>query len=395
MRNTNIDQCIKCSICNAYCPVLQATGLFPGPKLSGPDAERFRQEKNTILPDWLEHCAYCKICEMVCPHDVPIPELHIRSRMAWRKKAKPSFRDWLLGHSYFIGRLGSWAAPLSNLVVGRAFFRWLLDRGLGIDHRAQMPLYRRQTFEKWFQARRSPSGQPLAYFYGCYTNYFDPTLGQAVVEVLEKNGFRLILPPQECCGLPLLGNGLYDLAAKLGEKNLKSLKKNVAAGIEVVFSSPSCGMTLKQEYERILNLPEASSLTEHLIEISQFLLQLHEEGSLNLDFKKLKDTYYYHVPCHLRALRVGLPAMELLSLIPGLKIIELPEGCCGLAGTYGFKREKYAVAREVGDNLFKSIQNLKAKMVISDCEACRMQISHHTGVKTFHPLQILRRAYRE
>ncbi len=108
-----------------------------------------------------------------------------------------------------------------------------------------------------------------------------------------------------------------------------------------------------------------------------------------------KETYYYHVPCHLRALQVGLPASERPSLIPGLRVKELPEGSCGLAGTYGYKREKYTVASEVGEEIFQALRKLKARMVISDCEACRMQIGRPTGVETFHPIQILRQAYGE
>ncbi len=390
---SGIDQCIKCSICNAYCPVLKATGLFPGPKLSGPDAERFRLKGAAIPQDWLDFCDYCKICERVCPHNVPIPALHMRSRRVLGKTRKPSLRDWLLGHAYFLEKIGGWATPVSNWVFGWSFIRWLLDRGLGIDRRTPMPSFRRKTFAQWFHSRPSGKGESIAYFHGCYTNYIDPDIGRSVVEVLEKNGFAVSIPQQECCGLPLISNGFYDLAARLGEKNIKSLRKSIKKGVEIVFSSPSCGMTLKEEYESILNLQEASTLGDHLFDVSQFLLWLYDEGRLNTHFKELKETYYYHVPCHLRALQIGLPALELLSLIPGLRVMELPEGCCGLAGSYGFKGEKYAVAREVGEEIFRAVRKLKAQNVISECEACRMQIAHHTGVKTFHSLQILRRAY--
>ena len=390
---SDIDQCIKCSICNAYCPVLRATGLFPGPKLAGPDAERFRLKGKIIPAEWLEFCDYCKICERVCPHNVPIPELHIRSRLASAKTRKFSLRDWLLGRAYLLEKFGSWGAPLSNWIQGTAFFRWLLDRGLGIDRRAQMPTFHRQTFAKWFQARNPVEGKPVAYFYGCFTNYIEPALGRCLVEILEKNGFQVILPKQECCGLPLISNGSLTLASQMAEKNLKALQKSVEDGVEIVFSSPSCGMTLSREYQEILNLPGTSSVAQHLFEISQFLLQLYEEGKLKTDFQEIRETYHYHAPCHLRALQIGLPALELLSLIPGLKVIELPEGCCGLAGTYGLKREKYTVSQEIGEDIFRVIRQGKIKKVISDCEACRMQIQSQTGVPTFHPAQILRQAY--
>ncbi|MCX5906099.1 MAG: 4Fe-4S binding protein, partial [Deltaproteobacteria bacterium] len=205
----NIDQCIKCSICNAYCPVLKATGLFPGPKLSGPDADRFRPKEKFVPADWLELCDYCKICEMVCPYNVPIPNLHLRARKALGKARRPSFRDWLLGHSYLLGKLGNWASPFSNGFMGSTIFRWLLDRGLKIDRRAKLPSYPRYTFARWFHRREPFTGNPIAYFHGCYTNYLEPRLGQAVVAVLEKNGFQVFLPEQECCGLPLIGNGFF------------------------------------------------------------------------------------------------------------------------------------------------------------------------------------------
>jgi glycerol-3-phosphate dehydrogenase subunit C len=233
----------------------------------------------------------------------------------------------------------------------------------------------------------------LAYFHGCYTNYIQPELGRALIEILERNGFQVRVPRQECCGLPLISNGFFELASRLGEENVKSLRKTIEEGTEVVFSSPSCGMTLKEEYETILNLPGASLLKDYVFEICQFLLQLHEEGKLDTRFQELQETFYYHVPCHLRALKIGLPALELLSLVPGLKVIELTEGCCGLAGSYGYKKEKYAIAREVGEDLFRAIRASKARTVISDCEACRMQIGFHTGVKTLHTVQVLRQAY--
>ncbi len=392
---SDIDQCIKCSICNAYCPVLKATGLFPGPKLAGPDAERFRLKGKIIPAAWLEFCDYCKICERVCPHDVPIPELHVRYRLALTNSRRPSFRDWLLGHSYLLEKFGNWATPFSNWIHRKAFFRWLLERGLGIHRQAYMPSFHHQTFAKWFHSRNPGKGAPLAYFYGCYTNYVEPTLGKSIVEILEKNGFQVILPQQECCGLPLISNGFFRLAARLGEKNLKVFQKTVEEGVDIVFSSPSCGMTLSQEYEDILNLPGASAVAPHLYEVSQFLLQLHEEGKLKTNFRQMKETYHYHAPCHLRALQIGLPALELLSLVPGLKVVELPEGCCGLAGTYGLKREKYAVSREIGEDIFQAIRQGKVQKVISDCEACRMQIGSQTGVPTFHSAEILRLAYGE
>ncbi len=390
---SNTDQCIKCSICTAFCPVLKAGDLFPGPKLAGPDAERFRQKDVAALASWSEFCDYCKICERVCPYNVPIPFLHLRSLLAWRRHKSPSLRDWLLGHAYFLARWGNWAAPFSNWIQGWSFVRWLFDRGLGITPQVKMSFSHGQTFAHWFKKQIPAPGNPLAYFYGCHTNYLDPRIGRDVVYVLAKNGFSVFLPEQECCGLPLISNGFADLARKLAEKNLKSLQKIIAQGIEVIFSSPSCGMTIKEEYDQILRLPGAKEVAANFVEISQFLWHLHEQGKLRQGFKEIRGTFYYHAPCHVRALKMGLPALDLLSLIPGLEVVEIPEGCCGLAGTYGWKKEKYEIATQIGEEIFRFIRRGQPQAVISDCEACRMQIESHTGVKTYHPVQILRQAY--
>ncbi len=412
---SNIDQCIKCSICNAYCPVFAATGLFPGPKVSGPDTERFRRGDGQIPAKWLQFCDYCKICERVCPHKVAVPDIQMQARKRGGRK-KPPLRDRMLGQSYLLEKMGSWGDPVSNWVFQWSFLRWLLDRGLGIDRRMALPSFRRRTFRKWHEGRdslapikpspktpstkggrglnsRAAAAERVAYFYGCYTNYVDPDLGKAVVSVLERNGVQVFLPEQQCCGLPLMGNCLFDLAGRLGEKNIASLTGAVGEGMEIIYSSPSCGMMIQKEYENVLGLTGASAVAPHLWEISQFLLRMDEEGKLDGNFNRIDETYYYHAPCHLRALQIGLPGLELLSLIPGLRIIELPEGCCGLAGSYGFKKEKYEIADRIGKEIFQAVRRSKARVVVSECEACRMQIAQKTGVETLHPIQVLNKAY--
>lgn len=139
-----------------------------------------------------------------------------------------------------------------------------------------------------------------------------------------------------------------------------------------------------------------AEMADHIFDVCQFLIRLHEEGMLNTHFRPIEETFYYHIPCHLRSLQIGFPALELLSfLIPGLRIIELSENCCGLARTYGFKKDKYAIASEIGRETFMAIREQGAKKVISDCEACRMHIAGHTWVEVLHPVQVLKEAYGE
>ena len=91
---------------------------------------------------------------------------------------------------------------------------------------------------------------------------------------------------------------------------------------------------------------------------------------------------------------MGLPALELLKLIPGIQLELIDEGCCGLGGLYGFKKEKYDISMEIGGDLARRLRDLKPHAVVTDCEGCRLQIRHLTGIEVLHPIQILQDAYR-
>ena len=104
-------------------------------------------------------------------------------------------------------------------------------------------------------------------------------------------------------------------------------------------------------------------------------------GNLETDFKGVRKKAAYFAPCHLRAMGIGLPALDILRLIPGLQIDNIEADCCGMGGTFGFKKEKYEIAEEIGRDLKEAIDRLNPDVVLTDCEGCRLQIRHLTGLK--------------
>jgi glycerol-3-phosphate dehydrogenase subunit C len=204
-----------------------------------------------------------------------------------------------------------------------------------------------------------------------------------------------MLPHQGCCGIPLLGNGDLEGARRMGLQNLPSLLNTIRSGSEIVFSSTSCGHMIKYEYSRLLHLPGSEEVAGHLSDLFEFLRNIWDKGSLQKNFRELHLKAAYFAPCHLRSMGIGLPALEILRLIPGLRIDHVEADCCGMGGIFGFKKEKYAISQEIGKDLAEAIERLKPEMVLSDCEGCRMQIRHLTGLKVFHPIQILRDALTE
>jgi glycerol-3-phosphate dehydrogenase subunit C len=336
---------------------------------------------------------------MVCSSGVKISELTLLAKAKYLDEKGRPFRDWLLTHSYLYGRLGSLFSPMVNLLLSNPIIKWLVEAVLRIDRRRELPAYESQTFRQWFK-EHPPKGikkvvstpNRVAYFYGCYTNTNETDVGKATVQVLEANGFEVILPPQRCCGIPMLGNGDFNEARKMARYNVPSLLKTIHSGVDIIFSSTSCGHMIKHEYSQLLSIPGAEEVAEHIFDLFDFLRGLKESNLFHPNFKELSLKAAYFAPCHLRALGIGLAALEILRLIPGLSIDNIEADCCGMGGTFGFKKEKYEISQEIGKDLSQEIDRLKPELVLTDCEGCRMQIRHLTGLKVLHPVQILRDA---
>jgi glycerol-3-phosphate dehydrogenase subunit C len=415
----SLDSCIKCNICTAACPVSAVTDLFPGPKYVGPQAQRFRKPGQPTPDESVDYCSGCRICNTVCPTGVRIAELNARARARIVVERGLPLRNRLIGRSELLGRLGCGPqAPLANFTLTFPPLRWAIERVLGVAHKAPLPAFSTYSFRSWFKKRppttdhRPPIAESVAsdvgrrssvvgrrqvvYFHGCSTNYYEPHVGIAAVEVLERNGFEVILAEQNCCGLPMLSNGEFDAARRYHEHNITRLLPYVQRGIPIVGTSTSCTLTLKEEAPELLGMHETGSrmLAENTFDIFEFLLELHERGELNTDFKQsIKRTLPYHPPCQLRAHRIGRPALDVLALIPGLRLAESRADCCGIAGTYGLKQEKYQIGMDVGAGLFDFVRRSGSDLALCDSETCRWQITHGSGVATKHPIEILREAY--
>jgi glycerol-3-phosphate dehydrogenase subunit C len=379
----------------AICPVSRVSPLFPGPKQAGPGAERFRRPGEPSVDEWIDLCIGCHLCDMVCSAGVNISELNLIAKAKYLDEKGRPFRDWLLTHSYLYGWLGSLFSPVVNWLFRNSAVQWVVERILKIDRRRHLPGYEFPTFRQWFRGRRSHGDRKIAYFYGCYTNTNEVDVGKATVQVLEASGFGVILPPQKCCGIPMLGNGDFKGARKMGLQNVPSFLNAIHSGLDILFSSTSCGYMIKHEYSRLLNIPGSEEVARHTYDLFEFLRNLNGSKNLNIDFKELPLKVAYFAPCHLRSLNIGLPAIEILRLIPGLQINAVEADCCGLGGTFGFKKEKYEISQEIGKDLREAIERLEPEIVVTDCEGCRMQIRHLTGLRVLHPIQILRDALLE
>ena len=158
----------------------------------------------------------------------------------------------------------------------------------------------------------------------------------------------VVLPPQWCCGLPALGNGNLKLARFFAEKNAASLSNYIDAGYDIIYTCTSCGLCLLHDYPGILEIPQGKKIAENSYDVHEYIVKLINEGYTKPDFGEVRRKVAYHIPCHLRALEIGYPAAKLMSLIPGLEYEILDDACCGLSGSYGFKKSMKSTAVQIG-----------------------------------------------
>ena len=390
-----LDHCVKCTVCESFCPYSQATPLFPGPKYVGPQAERFR--RTGVSPDTsVDYCSGCGICTQVCPQGVKIAEINSQARaQLWQERGIP-LRNQLIARPSVLGRFGTPVAPLANWALHNRALRYLGERLLGIHRDAALPRFAGRTFQRWARKHVSPAAErTIVYFHACGTNYYEPTVGRMTVDVLEHNGFHVVVPPQDCCGLPLQSNGNFPAARAYVRRLAANLAPYAREGCAIVTNSTSCGLMLKREAREILEVEDDDVVvvSDAMYDLCEFLLLLYERGELRTDFKPLKLTVPYHAPCQQQGHGIGKPALDLFALVPGLRAIELETECCGIAGTYGLKKEKYEISMTVGERLFRLLRDSEGDVAACDSETCRWQIEHGSGMHAVHPVELLHRAY--
>jgi len=400
-----LDACQKCSVCTAQCPVAKVNPNFMGPKGLGPDMERFRRGQISLGETFLDDCSNCKTCELTCPSGVKITEMILSARRAASKAPhknklglKLQLRGYVLGRAEYLGKLGVIWPTLTNQVLKIKLVRLALDKGLLISKSGPLPAYAKPLSVQGNKGGTlgASAGKQVVYFPGCYTRYNEGDTGRVVIKVLEHAGYTTIVPDFHCCGLPLEANGQFDKAHQNGLYNLALMQPYLEAGLPIITSCTSCGLTLKQDYPK-LQTTSAQLIGAQSYDLFEFLWQLYEKGELPLDFKEVKTSYGYHPPCHLKAQGIGTPAMRILKLIPDLIIRNLDAGCCGLSGSYGFKAEKYDKAMKIGSSLFEAVKvgvdRGDIQGMTTECGVCKVQIQHGTGLPTEHPVRILAKAY--
>jgi Fe-S oxidoreductase len=373
--------CATCGKCNSVCPVYDAAGEESNSARGWfhiVTASDYSYEKSIRI---VEACINCKSCRSVCPAGIDVSELILKKReehpnpvagTAFALQEKRVLFERLL-------KLAAWMQPIWDNRIGRFLIEHLTLPVLkGLAPTARIPaemilpkLAKRHLRDRY--AALAESNSPIAYFHGCAANYFDDGVGDAVIEVLKKNGVEVALPPQRCSGTPIQTYGWIDRVRENARFNIASLERFE----KVITGCASCTFMLK-DYVSILPPEEqegAKRLAAKVVHISEFLASLPSaKGVPSPSPKKKKVTY--HSSCHLRAAGVSKPPRDLLRRHPNLEFVEMADAdrCAGGAGTFCVKNPKQSAA--IFERKRRGIEESGAEIVATSCPACMIQLKN-------------------
>lgn len=359
------------------------------------------------LYEVMDLCLECKGCKTECPSKVDMAKMKYEFLYHYQKKHGISFRNKLFANAEKMSRMGSRYAPVSNWVARTPINRWL--QGLaGISPRRTLPAFSRKRFSQWLarhqkvaakNGNESQDNRPeVVLFADTFMEYNTPDLGRDTVEILEKAGYRVVVPPRKCCARPMISKGLLDEARENAAFNVAALKPYAQRGVPIVGVEPSCILTLKDDYRDLLPGEDTEAVAAQVRTIDEFLWELTQAGKLPYPQAAGKEQaeYLLHGHCHQKALVGTAPTMGVLKGIPGATVGEINSGCCGMAGSFGYEKEHYETSLAVGEQrLFPAVRQASPNAVlVADGMSCRSQIAHGTGRKALHLVEAVAAALR-
>lgn len=348
------------------------------------------------LLETLDLCLECKACKAECPTNVDMARLKAEFLHQHLSARGFPLRNRVFGHVARLSRWGRRLAPLSSWLVRSGPVRWLNERLLGIERRRLPPAFARRTLMHQFGALRQPEEGTIQalLFPDTFTNYYQPEIGLAAIELLNRAGCTVTLGPARlrCCGRPFISNGMLTEAVAHARANVTQLFAWAADGWPITGCEPSCLLTLKDDYPALLHGAE-----RRMAEVVAGACRTYEElldgllAARPLPFRAGPKRVLVQGHCHQRAL-VGMgPSMRLLQRLPGAQVVDLDAGCCGMAGSFGYEKEHYEVSRLVGEHrLFPAVRAAGPDdVIVAPGFSCRLQVAHFCSRAAVHPATLL------
>jgi Fe-S oxidoreductase len=362
----------------------------------------------------MDLCLSCKACKSECPSNVDVARLKAEFLQHYYDLHHVPFRAWLIAWLPRLYVPGMLVRPLTNLVTGTALFK----RIIGFSVMRPIPALSPVTLRAWErrhgrkngnaglngtdsmnvtggQENRSGQKGTVCLFADEFTNYNESDIGIKAVMLLEKLGYVVVIPRHCESGRTFLSKGLLRSAQKIAVKNILMLRDVVTDERPLVGIEPSALLTFRDEYPEMAGkslAEDARKLAGNALLFEEFICREIDRGNItSASFTGKPAKILLHGHCQQKAVASTAPTIRMLSLPSGYKVEEINDGCCGMAGAFGYEKEHYELSMKIGEMvLFPAVRTAPAETVITaPGTSCRHHITDGTGRKALHPVEVL------
>jgi FAD/FMN-containing dehydrogenase/Fe-S oxidoreductase len=348
----------------------------------------------------MDLCISCKGCKSECPTVVDIAKLKAEFMQHWHDNHGVPLRTRLIAHITQINKIGSLFPSLFNWFVQNRFFSGLLKAGIGFSKERSIPTIYKTSLEKWI-GKNLPYINPekpkktVCLFVDEFSNYNDTLIGIKAIKLLTTLGYRIIITEHLESSRTFISKGLIRKAKKIATKNVDLLSGIISGEVPLIGIEPSAILTFRDEYPDLVepNLKEkAKFLSANCFLIDEFLSRENDNGKIDSNlFSKESRNILLHTHCQQKSISSSSHTINILNIPANYDVQEIPSGCCGMAGSFGYEKEHYDLSLKIGEMvLFPAVREADINTIIAATgTSCRQQIMDGTGRTAYHPIEIL------
>jgi FAD/FMN-containing dehydrogenase/Fe-S oxidoreductase len=342
----------------------------------------------------MDLCLSCKACKSECPSNVDMTRFKAEFLQHHYEIHSIPFRTWLIGWLPRINRLGMIFRPLTNFITGLKIFKKII----GFEESRTIPLLSKTTLKSWLRKHtdNNASGKRKVYLFADeFTDFNESDIGIKTILLLERLGYNVAIPKHRESGRTFLSKGMLKCAKKIAEKNVSLLKDLVTDDSPLIGLEPSAILSFRDEYPEIVDetlREDSRRLGERAITLDEFICRELEAGRITPDmFTTEKLSIKLHGHCQQKAISSTGFTKRMLTIPVNYNVDEIPSGCCGMAGAFGFEKEHYELSMRIGELiLFPAVRSASPDTVIAaPGTSCRHHIKEGTGRTALHPAEIM------
>ncbi len=347
--------------------------------------------------DVMDLCLMCKACKSECPSSVDMTKLKSEFLQHYYDANGTPFRSWIVANIAQVYKFAAIIPNFSNFFLKNKFFSNIIKNIIGFAKARHFQLLSRTTLQKWYKKNYKPqANKQIVYLFNDeFTNFQDAHIGIKAVQLLDRLGYNVIIPNHLESGRTYLSKGLVKKAKVIANQNVKLLKTLITKQTPLIGIEPSAILSFRDEYPDLVDKElrkDAIELADNCLLFDEFIAREIMENKISQDlFTDDAMLISLHTHCHQKSLTTSDSIKTMLSFPKNYQVKEIPSGCCGMAGAFGFEREHYEISQKIGELvLFPTIRNLDNRVIIAASgTSCRHQIYEGTGKTALHPIEIL------